>query len=402
MDRELTIAFLTPSIHGHSNVHLTILRRFLSVKPEGVSRLALHVIGDEPLRSRLASLPTPAAHCTFAFHTMGTRDYLEDTVNPDRLKKPPGSLKVYRDLMRVMNREPKEYLGRYAKIVEVLESVRPDIVIVDMIYRALGVDACRTAGADWVILSPGPSLDFCSLTQPHARGLWYYPVCVSSSPMCSDIHALYLYRFASSIPFPVPWHLIPMNLVLNLYLIFQIIASPYAKRLNAARNAAGLAGTAVAPMSEGTRVVIHASLPEVEYPHIPGPGTVFAGPIFERVPPISSKDYSELTRFLDGGRTVLINLGSLFQYTEEEVNAMATAILMARERLQGSGGFRVLWKLPKASSFSQVLEQHFGLGSEDTFVWEWIDAPSLAVLQHPNLAASVHHGGASEHMRVVR
>jgi hypothetical protein len=205
-----------------------------------------------------------------------------------------------------------------------------------------------------------------------------------------------IYRLMSSMPYPVPWHLIPANIGLIICLIFHIVTSPYAKRLNAARNAAGLAGAAVGPMDEGTRVVIHASVPEIEYPHVPGPGTVFAGPIFERVPAISSSDYPELARFLDGGRTVLINLGSIFTYTEEEADAMAAAVVMARERLQDRGGFRVLWKLPKASSFAGVLERHFGKDREDTLIQEWIEPMSFAILQHPNLAVSVHHGGASE------
>jgi hypothetical protein len=29
-------------------------------------------------------------------------------------------------------------------------------------------------------------------------------------------------------------------------------------------------------------------------------------------------------------------------------------------------------------------------------VEEWIEPPALAVLQHPNVAVFVHHGGASE------
>jgi hypothetical protein len=193
MDSQLTLAFLTPYIHGHSNVHLTILHRLLTMKPQGVSRLAIHVIGDEPLRPRLASLPVPASHCTLAFHPMGTRDYLEDFVDTKHLKKPPptfsntGSLHIYRDITYVMNREPTEFLSRYSKLLDVLECVRPDMVVVDMLYRSLGVDACRKAGADWVILSPSSSLDFSSLTQPQGRGLWHYPAYVFSDCVSDNV-----------------------------------------------------------------------------------------------------------------------------------------------------------------------------------------------------------------------
>jgi hypothetical protein len=181
-----------------------------------------------------------------------------------------------------------------------------------------------------------------------------------------------------------------------MYFGLQAFTSPYAKRLNAARNAAGLPGRTLAPIDEGAQAVIHSSLPDIEYPHVPGPRTVYAGPIFQRVPVISSSDYPELTRFLDGGVTVLINLGSMFEYTEDEVDAMATAVGMARVKLEDRGGFRVLWKLPKATSSASILDRHFGPEGEDTVVVEWIEPAPLAVLQHPNLVVSVHHGGASK------
>jgi hypothetical protein len=116
---------------------------------------------------------------------MGAQDFIQDVTEVSWLKKPPptfispSSLQMYKEVTSATNREPTGYLSRYAKILEVLERVKPDLMTGDMMYRGLCADACRNAGVDWVVLSPGPTLDFCGLMQPRARGLWYYPAYVS-------------------------------------------------------------------------------------------------------------------------------------------------------------------------------------------------------------------------------
>jgi hypothetical protein len=185
MSAELKLVFLTPYAHGHSNVHLTIFRHLLREKPRGVSHLSLHVIGDETVRKRLAPLPTSSAHCDLTFHPMATDDYISDFLNDmDTLRQPPPSfvrkdgLKMFSALVAPTARDPDTFLSRYGKIVKVLEEVKPDLMVVDMLYRALGVDACKTVGVEYVILSPGPTIDFAVMGQPQGRGFWYYPAYV--------------------------------------------------------------------------------------------------------------------------------------------------------------------------------------------------------------------------------
>jgi hypothetical protein len=200
----------------------------------------------------------------------------------------------------------------------------------------------------------------------------------------------------SNMPFPVPWRLIPTNIAFMVLYIFILIVSPSRRKLDAARHAAGLQGSFLHSMNEGARACIHAWIPEMEYPHVALERTISVGPIFKHVPPVSSSTYPELTRFLDEGRTVLVNLGSIFQYTNDDVEAIASAISLAREKLQDRLVLRILWKLPRAETFQRILDKHLEEIRKDVYIQEWIDAPSLAILQHPNIVAHVHHGGASE------
>jgi hypothetical protein len=188
----------------------------------------------------------------------------------------------------------------------------------------------------------------------------------------------------------------PVNIVLAIMFIFYMVLHPRRRELDAVRKQVGLPGSVLATIGEGSRGNIHASLAELEYPHVPLPNTVFAGPILAPNQSGSIEAYPEIAVFLDGGRTVLINLGSMFKYNREDVTAIAGAIVAARENLRGRGGFRVIWKLPKFSDFKTLLDEHLGADRADINITEWIDPPALAVLQHPNLSVSVHHGGASE------
>jgi hypothetical protein len=200
-------------------------------------------------------------------------------------------------------------------------------------------------------------------------------------------------------PYPVPLLSIPFNILAVFAFIHMLLRHPARRSLDAARKAAGLPGSMLASAQKQAVCNIHASLEALEYPHVPKPRTVFAGPILNPVPAVAADTYPDLAAFLAQGRTVLVNMGSLFTYTPADTIAMAEALVAARKELAGSGGLQVLWKLPDASGFQTLLDEHLGLPAQRRTwvrVEEWIEPPALAVLQHPNLAVFVHHGGASE------
>jgi hypothetical protein len=84
----LTIAFLTPIIHSHANIHFAILQYLLATPRNDGTFLSPHVISDEPQRKRVASL-TPKTHASVTCYPMGK----DDLFNAIRI---PGD----RDLMR--------------------------------------------------------------------------------------------------------------------------------------------------------------------------------------------------------------------------------------------------------------------------------------------------------------
>lgn len=141
--------------------------------------------------------------------------------------------------------------------------------------------------------------------------------------------------------------------------------------------------------------MICASVKEMEYPHVPLHNVVYPGPILVPVPPLSATECPVLAGFLDKERTIVINMGSNFWYTHEDVEGVLGAIEKARTRC--TRPFQVLWKLNGKKEFEDVLETRLhGELRNSVRIEEWINPPALAVLQHHNLAAFVSHGGASE------
>jgi hypothetical protein len=183
----LTLAFYTPSIHGHSNVHLTILRQLLAEAGEaGRPSLDIHVLGDETARSRIQSLPT-APRATITFHAIGEEDFLLTTTtgmlfHTEIYRTPPssifrpGGLDAIRVLGPLLAPPPALYIPRYARILEVLKAVKPALFVIDVMYKALGQDIARHAGFRFMILSPMCSLDLAFYNQPHGKSFWKYPM----------------------------------------------------------------------------------------------------------------------------------------------------------------------------------------------------------------------------------
>jgi hypothetical protein len=183
----LTVAFFTPSIHGHSNVHLTILRQLIAEAGTGDHpSLAIHVVGDEPVRKRICSLPS-TPHASVTFYAIGDDDLLlRCSEFKDIYRARPaslfgrGGLDAIRSLGPIVAPPPELYLPRYAGILKVLQDVMPDLFVVDVLYQALGAEAARSAGVRYMLLSPSCSLDMALFEQPLGKGFWKYPMFVSS------------------------------------------------------------------------------------------------------------------------------------------------------------------------------------------------------------------------------
>ena len=204
-----------------------------------------------------------------------------------------------------------------------------------------------------------------------------------------------VFRPYSGIQYPVPLHLIPYNIGLNIAFLRTLISHPKIKALEQRRSKAGIPGKLLDKPLKELPFMICASVKEMEFPHVPGGNVVYPGPILIPVPPLSGEQYPDLAKFLDRKRTIVINMGSNFWYTPSDVENVAEAIARAQHGLPEKMTFQVLWKLNGKKKYEEMLRTRFSDILENVHMEEWLDPPPLAILQHPNVAALVNHGGAN-------
>jgi hypothetical protein len=176
------LAFLAPVPHGHSNVHFTIYRSLLAL-PVDKAPSHIHIIGDEPLRKRIDQLALPS-YCKVSFHALDPVDIFDVIISDkSQLRVPPlsvlkpGGLRGLRGhFVPIVCPPSAVYLSRYQRILAALEKIQPDLVIIDVIFVAVGLDVCRTLNLRYAILAPTASLEISVMSQPGGRGLWKYPM----------------------------------------------------------------------------------------------------------------------------------------------------------------------------------------------------------------------------------
>jgi hypothetical protein len=177
----LTLVFLVPIPHGHANVQMAILHNLLS-EPRDDLQLRLHVVGDAPLRKRVESLPT-SRHASIVFHAIASDDLFQEVhMNTNSNLRGPPLSQAYRHGLGMLAvvppllcPKPSDHLSRFQKVVAVLEDVKPDLFLVDIILHGMGADAAKKTGVPWAVISPGPSIDTALASQPGGRGFWRYP-----------------------------------------------------------------------------------------------------------------------------------------------------------------------------------------------------------------------------------
>jgi hypothetical protein len=190
--------------------------------------------------------------------------------------------------------------------------------------------------------------------------------------------------------------LIPYNIALNVAFLRTLTHHPRVQLLETRRAKAGIQGKLLDKPLKELPFMICASVKEMEYPHVAPSNVVYPGPIVVPVAPLSREKYPDLSGFLDRDRTIVMNMGSNFWYTEEDVVNVADAVALAQKRCKDKS-FQLLWKLNGKKAFETIVEQRLERELLDSVrIEEWIEPPALAVLQHPNVVALVNHGGASK------
>ena len=86
------------------------------------------------------------------------------------------AFRVFNDLRLVLSpRSTEEYLEIYDRCVEIIEEVRPDLVVLEPLF-AFGFDACKRLDQKYVVVAPNALKDVALFEQPRLAMLWKFPV----------------------------------------------------------------------------------------------------------------------------------------------------------------------------------------------------------------------------------
>ena len=190
---------------------------------------------------------------------------------------------------------------------------------------------------------------------------------------------------------PIPWKRIPENICITAGFMYATLIRRNFRETRKQLDAHGIVNYPMIPRRDMPWISQHmpgASAPLDIIPH----SITCAGPIvLDDVPAIDQDP--ELTTWLSKAPTVLINLGSLFTYTEDRAKTMALAI----HYMLAETGVQVIWKMAKEGTYSDDY-----LGSLQGYIdhgrlriTEWLGANPASLLETGYVIASIHHGGAN-------
>ena len=222
------------------------------------------------------------------------------------------------------------------------------------------------------------------------------PPTVSAPPAVADTcDFLWVYSFGSGIPFPIPLSYVLKNTILTFTFIYRIITNPDLKELMRYRRSHGLPGKYFALGGLPIKRSIHTlcfGLPELELPITLSPKIGLYGPVTLDSTPLSKDD--ELSKWLDGGRTIAMSMGTHFKYSEAQVRNTLRGFIAGT-----SATDQVFWKLPDKVKFQDVIDEELENErvKERFRIVDWIDVDPGEVMKHENVVAYVHHGGANSY-----
>lgn len=144
-----------------------------------------------------------------------------------------------------------------------------------------------------------------------------------------------------------------------------------------------------------TQAMRGASLPLDYLP----PNLTLVGPIVLSLASAEEQD-PETAQWLQRAPTVLINLGSVFAYSEARARTMVAALKTVLERTN----VQVLWKVAKAGDYGdEYMEGIRGYVEEDRVrIDRWLKADPAALAHSGHVVASVNHGGANCYHEALR
>ncbi|CAG9949088.1 unnamed protein product [Clonostachys rosea f. rosea IK726] len=378
--RNNTALFITTEASGLSNVHLAATTSLLEKHPS----VEIHFASFPKLREKLNRISSAAEGNTrpIEFHELPgldmTNAVLRQWKNFDYLISPPafrGLKKTLRDYGVISTSwEPEEHYAIYKRLLEIVEEVDPAIIVLDAVFAPAG-DLVANVNRRFTFLSPNTANELFAMDQPWGAGFWKYPA------------------LASGYPYPVPWNLVPSNIWLQIRMIVGLLTNPRIVAMQKYLKGRGVKN----PIQPGFGVpgvpAIIATFPEANLPLEVVPDTTrFCGPVVADAATVEEQD-PELASWLKQGPTMMVNLGSLVQYSQERASIMVEAIRIVLVSAENS---QVLWKFRKAEKYGDEVfdpvREYISNGR--LRVETWLNVDPISLLQTGDIAVSVHHGGA--------
>lgn len=227
---------------------------------------------------------------------------------------------------------------------------------------------------------------------------------------------------SSAIPYPIPWHLRPLNVIYNLISAFGMVTDKSRGRLQdhlhrelGPVKLLELSDLGIfVPPPEGVRVLV-ANSPDIDFHFDSIPEyTIPCGPIIRAASPIAAVD-PEMAAWLRRGPTIYINLGTHIEYDLKRAMETAYALRDFLDRAAAAGfvgedRFQILWKMPR------VLGEEDGEADQTQFTGKWTELTDIllneiiedqarithwftaepkSILESGHVVCSVHHGGAN-------
>ncbi|KAI0799053.1 hypothetical protein GGR55DRAFT_684348 [Xylaria sp. FL0064] len=384
-----TVLFLVNTEYGLSNVHLATSGALLEKHP-GID---VHIASFPRLVSKVDKVSSLAQRKSKAaknikFHDLPGREYAEALSNQlggagrksiRHLLHPPG-IKGVNKIMRFIQPamspwDGGDHVAIYEKTKEIIEAVDPAVVVLDIAMRP-AIDAVIQSDRLYTYLAPNVLADTFWIDQPLKSMFMKIP------------------RVGCDFPSPLPWQKIPENIYFTARFIYGVFNRPDFNGTKDKLEAHGIRNSLTVKRPDDrpwlSQNMVEASIPLDVVP----PNVTSTGPIIFDAEPAIGQD-PELVAWLSRAPTVLVNLGSLFTYSEHHATTMALALeeVLAKTKVQ------VLWKM----SVSEDVPEDFALPAIAKSlvdqgrlkVTKWLTVSPASILDTGHVVVSVHHGGAN-------
>ncbi|KAI1127421.1 hypothetical protein F5Y10DRAFT_193524 [Nemania abortiva] len=383
-----TVLFFINVEYGLSNVHLATASALLEKHPD----IDIHIASFPRTASKVAKVNSLAqkklkGSRDIHFHELPGPEYLEAI--SEQMGSSPGR-KSLRHIMHTPGiggidtiiplvqaaTSPwggREHVMIHERSTELMRTIDPAVVVLDVALRP-SIDAAMQSNRLYAILAPNVLADTFWFSQPLRSVLMKIP------------------RMGCDFPSPIPWRKIPDNIYFTFRLIWAIVTRPDVKGTKQYLKEHGIVDSLKAKRPDD-RPWFAQNMPgaSIALDKIPTNVTSMSPIIFDPEPAIEHDP--ELVAWLARAPTVLINLGSLFVYSEHHATTMALAI----EELLAKTDVQVLWKMDKEDTVPEnyTLPAQNAIDQGRLRVTNWLTVSPASILETGHVVASVHHGGAN-------